>query len=138
MVEVPATVDKNGMHGVPLGNLPAGFAGLLMNQVAVHDLTAEAILQKSKALALQALLVDPMVNRVNRHGGDAGYDDRLPGEVAGILKVIKIKPARCAGFILITLCKGKLTQCWTLPVIPVKMPGMPHNWYVTAEKLAMG
>jgi len=23
---------------------------------------------------------------------------------------------------------------WTLPVIPVKMPNMPHNWYVTAEK----
>jgi methyltransferase (TIGR00027 family) len=23
---------------------------------------------------------------------------------------------------------------WTLPVIPVKMPGMPHNWYVTASK----
>ncbi len=24
---------------------------------------------------------------------------------------------------------------WTLPVIPVKMPNMPHNWYVTAQKL---
>ncbi|GAP12990.1 methyltransferase [Longilinea arvoryzae] len=23
---------------------------------------------------------------------------------------------------------------WTLPVIPVKMPDMPHNWYVTAKK----
>lgn len=23
---------------------------------------------------------------------------------------------------------------WTLPVIPVKMAGMPHNWYVTAYK----
>lgn len=23
---------------------------------------------------------------------------------------------------------------WTLPVIPVKMPAMPHNWYVTALK----
>jgi hypothetical protein len=21
---------------------------------------------------------------------------------------------------------------WTLPVIPVKMPSLPHNWYVTA------
>jgi len=25
-------------------------------------------------------------------------------------------------------------QRWTMPVIPVKMPNMPHNWYVTAEK----
>jgi len=24
---------------------------------------------------------------------------------------------------------------WTLPVIPVKMPNMPHNWYVTAVKI---
>lgn len=23
---------------------------------------------------------------------------------------------------------------WTLPVIPVKMPNMPHNWYVTVQK----
>ena len=23
---------------------------------------------------------------------------------------------------------------WTLPVFPVLMPGMPHNWYVTARK----
>lgn len=62
VVEVPATIDKNGVHGIELGDLPHGFAGLLLNQVAVHDLTAEAILHQSKALALQALLVDPMVN----------------------------------------------------------------------------
>ncbi len=63
VVEVPATVDKNGVHGIPMGHLPKGFAGLLLNQVAVHDLTAEAVLQKSKAAALQALLVDPIVNQ---------------------------------------------------------------------------
>jgi alpha-galactosidase len=63
VVEVPATVDKEGVHGVPMGHLPKGFAGLLMNQVAVHDLTAEAVLKKSKAAALQALLVDPNVNQ---------------------------------------------------------------------------
>jgi len=63
VVEVPATVDKDGVHGIPMGSLPHGFAGLLMNQVAVHDLTAEAVLQKSKALALQALLVDPVVGQ---------------------------------------------------------------------------
>ena len=62
-VEVPATVDKNGLHGVLLGDLPHGYAGLLNNQVAVHDLTADAIIHKSKALALQALLVDPIVGQ---------------------------------------------------------------------------
>ena len=63
VVEVPATVDKDGIHGLSLGRLPRGFAGLLMNQVAVHDLTAEAVLTKSRAAALQALLVDPIVNQ---------------------------------------------------------------------------
>jgi alpha-galactosidase len=62
-VEVPAIVDKNGLHGVSLGELPRGFAGLLLNQAAVHDLTAEAVIHKSKAAALQALLVDPVVNQ---------------------------------------------------------------------------
>lgn len=61
-VEVPAVIDGNGVRGIPLGKLPHGFAGLLHNQVAVHDLTAEAILQASKQLALQALLVDPVVH----------------------------------------------------------------------------
>lgn len=63
VVEVPANVDKNGIHGIPMGQLPKGFLGLLRNQVAVHDMTAEAILHKSRELALQALLVDPIVNR---------------------------------------------------------------------------
>lgn len=65
VVEVPAIVDKNGLHAVQIGELPKGFAGLLMNQVAVHDLTAEAVIHKSKALALQALLVDPVVGQYN-------------------------------------------------------------------------
>jgi len=62
-VEVPAKVDKNGLHGIKLGALPHGFAGLLLNQAAVHDLTAEAVIHKSKEAALQALLVDPIVNQ---------------------------------------------------------------------------
>ncbi len=63
-VEIPAIVDQDGVHGVKLGALPKGFAGLLMNQVAVHDLTAEAVLTGSRAVALQALLVDPVVHSV--------------------------------------------------------------------------
>ena len=62
-VEVPATVDKTGVHGVQLGELPKGFAGLLYNQIAVHDMTAEAVLTGSKAAMVQALLVDPIVDK---------------------------------------------------------------------------
>ena len=64
VVEVPATIDKDGVHGVKLGKLPRGFAGLLNNQVSVNDLTVEAALAGSRELALQALLVDPVVDNV--------------------------------------------------------------------------
>jgi len=64
VVEVPAIVDGTGIHGLKLGEMPKGLAGLLLNQVAVHDLTAEAVLTGSRAAALQALLVDPVVTSV--------------------------------------------------------------------------
>lgn len=62
-VEVPAIVDKNGVHGIPQPNYPKAFLGLLHNQVAVHDMTAEAVLTGSRAAVLQALLVDPIVDK---------------------------------------------------------------------------
>lgn len=62
VVEVPAMINKNGVHGVEVGMFPKGIAGLLMNQVAVHDLTVEAAITGSRELALQALLVDPVVD----------------------------------------------------------------------------
>ena len=64
VVEVPAWVDGKGVEGIALPDMPKGFAGLLSNQVAVHDLTAEAVLQGSRDLVLQALLVDPVVDKV--------------------------------------------------------------------------
>jgi len=62
-VEVPATIDKKGVHGEKLENYPRGFAGLLCNQVGVHDLVAEAVIKKSKELAIQAMLTDPTVDK---------------------------------------------------------------------------
>jgi alpha-galactosidase len=65
VVEVPATIDAKGIHGDKLGKIPTGFAGLLNNQVYVSELTVEAILNRSKSLALQALLVDPVIDNVS-------------------------------------------------------------------------
>lgn len=62
VVEVPAMVGKDRITGVKLGCFPKSFAGLLLNQVAVQDLTAEAVLAGSREFALQALLVDPVVH----------------------------------------------------------------------------
>jgi alpha-galactosidase len=64
VVEVPAIVDKDGVHGVKIDPYPKAFAGLLMNQVAVNDLTTEAVLTGSKKVVMQALLADPVVNNV--------------------------------------------------------------------------
>ncbi|MGI5916416.1 MAG: alpha-glucosidase [Anaerolineae bacterium] len=69
VVEVPAVVDGKGVHGVPLGTLPRGFAGLLCNQASVLDLTAETVLTGSKQVALQALLADPVVDSVRAAEG---------------------------------------------------------------------
>ena len=62
---MPATIDRRGIHGVSLGSLPKGFAGLLYNQVAIHDMTAEAVLSGSRKMVLQAMLVDPIVDRAD-------------------------------------------------------------------------
>ncbi len=69
-VEVPAVIDAKGIHGIKL-DIPKGFKGLLTNQIGIHDMTAEAVLGKSRKLALQALLVDPVVDT------SAGLKDML-------------------------------------------------------------
>ena len=65
VVEVPAVVDGSGVSGIEL-NLPSGVLGLLTNQIGIHDLTAEAVLNKCKDLVIQALLVDPVVTTAGK------------------------------------------------------------------------
>ena len=62
-VEIPALINTNGVNGVKLPDLPAGYAGILQNQVAIHNMTAEAVLTRSKKAVIQALLVDPTVDK---------------------------------------------------------------------------
>lgn len=66
VVEVPAIVNRDGVHGIPLGELPKGIAGLLNNQVGTIDLTVEAAINGSRHIALQALLADPVVDSLHR------------------------------------------------------------------------
>ncbi len=65
VVEVPAEIGKNGATGIQLGDLPKGYLGLLQNQVAIHELTAETVLTGSRHVALQALLADPTIDKVD-------------------------------------------------------------------------
>lgn len=62
VVECPAIVDNSGVHGVKLGEMPSGLAGLMRNQASVQELTVEAALTGSKQKALEALLADPTVD----------------------------------------------------------------------------
>jgi alpha-galactosidase len=61
-VEVPVVVDAAGVHPVAVGRLPEPIASLLAVQVQVQQLAVEAAVKASKELALQALLIDPVVN----------------------------------------------------------------------------
>jgi len=62
VVEVPGILNKSGVTGIRLENYPTDFASLLNNQVGTIQLTTEAILKKSKHIAYQALLADPVVD----------------------------------------------------------------------------
>jgi alpha-galactosidase len=63
-VEVPIAVDGNGVHPVSIGRLPEPLAGLLTSQAVVQKLSVEAAMHGSKQMALQALLVDPVINSI--------------------------------------------------------------------------
>jgi alpha-galactosidase len=61
-VEVPIIADAAGIHPVSLGPLPEGIACLLAMQASVQQLSVEAAVRADKNLALQALLIDPVVH----------------------------------------------------------------------------
>ena len=62
VVEVPAKIDHNGVHGITLEDYPKSFGSLLNSQVGVIQMTTEAVLNKSKHYAYLALLSDPVVD----------------------------------------------------------------------------
>ena len=61
-VEVPVIVDASGIKPVNMGALPAGIARLLAQQAGVQQTAVEAAAHGSRELAMQALLLDPVIN----------------------------------------------------------------------------
>jgi alpha-galactosidase len=61
IVEIPALVNSSGVHGLHIGPLPKGIASLCNTQIAVQDLAVEAAITGDRNKALQALLIDPVV-----------------------------------------------------------------------------
>ncbi len=61
-VEVPIMADATGVHPDFTRPSSDGIAKILSQQVNVQQLAVEAAVRGSKELALQALLVDPVIN----------------------------------------------------------------------------
>jgi alpha-galactosidase len=61
IVEVPVRVDKHGVHGVKVGKIPKNIAAILRIEATIQDLCVEAVIKKSKELAITTLAVDPNV-----------------------------------------------------------------------------
>lgn len=68
-VEVPVMLDKAGIHPIVAGELPKAIESLLSIQVNVQMLAVEAAMRGSREIALQALLIDPVVNSVKAAEG---------------------------------------------------------------------
>ena len=64
VVEVPGILNRSGVNGIKLENYPTKFGSLLNNQVSAIQLTTDAVINKSKHSAYQALLADPIVDNV--------------------------------------------------------------------------
>lgn len=61
VVEVPAVVGAAGISGVSVGALPDGIAAVLAARSRQQQITVDAALSGDRALAIQALALDPLV-----------------------------------------------------------------------------
>jgi len=75
VVEVPGTASGWGVRGLGVGELPRGVAELCRRQIEVQELVVEASVTGSRTLALQALLLDPLVSSAK--AAQAILDDLL-------------------------------------------------------------
>jgi len=64
IVEVPGWLNAKGITGQVIGELPEGIAELLRREITVSHLTVDAVVSGDRQLALQALLLDPVVRDI--------------------------------------------------------------------------
>lgn len=63
-VEVACLVDQNGVQPTRVGALPRQMAALCDSNMRTFDLGAQACIEKSKELAVYALMLDPLTSAV--------------------------------------------------------------------------
>jgi alpha-galactosidase len=59
-VEVPVLVDATGLHPISFGPLPPQLAALDAAHMYAHELMVQAVLERDRRAALQALMLDPL------------------------------------------------------------------------------
>ena len=62
IVEVPGFIDKTGVLGQNIGDLPEAVAELCRRDIKIAELTVDAVYHGDKELALQVLAIDPMID----------------------------------------------------------------------------
>lgn len=66
IVEIPALVNGLGVQGVHLGELPQPIAALLRREADLVEMVVDTAVSGDRQLALQTLLLDPMINDIGR------------------------------------------------------------------------
>jgi alpha-galactosidase len=61
VVETMGVIGPSRLEGLAIGNFPAVLHGLLLNHIIKQEITVEAALRGDKKLALEAMLLDPLV-----------------------------------------------------------------------------
>ncbi len=66
VVEVPAIVNGMGIQGLHLGEMPYPIAELLRREAALVEMVVDTAVTGDRNLALQTLLLDPMIDDIGR------------------------------------------------------------------------
>ena len=69
IVEVPAIINRSGIHGQPVGALPQGITALLQREVVTSQLCIDSVVKGDRTLALQSLLLDPTITGLDQAEG---------------------------------------------------------------------
>ncbi len=75
VVEVPGLTAKGEVGGLRVGELPGPIASMVAREVEIQRLVADAAVSGSREMALQALLIDPVVH--SACAAEAFLDDVL-------------------------------------------------------------
>jgi alpha-galactosidase len=66
IVEVPGRISSTGIQGLNVPPLPEGIAELCRRELMLSSIVVDAVVKGDRNLALHALLLDPMINDIDR------------------------------------------------------------------------